>query len=694
MLGRHRHIVVLAVVAGVLSAAARGAPAAGWLTPTSTPPGSVSVDGQDLALDAQGNAVAVWTGYGTWRVTQAATRPVGGSWSAPVTFSVPGEEGGWQPRVAVGANGDAVAVWSSVRDATGSTGQIVMAATRDSGGAWSTPVALSDEDGFAQQPRVVVDAQGDATVAWAEAIGGAVVLRSRSRPKDGDWSDPVDLTDSHVAGESQLAVDAQGDVTAIWNLHLAVYQGGVIEAATRSAGGAWSAPVDLSDADTRSIAPQIAVDAQGEAVAVWNSATALQAARRTAEGDWAPAVDLSADGTNPDVAIDPHGTATAVWEWNDGVGQLVRASTSTLGGAWSDPVDISVRDEDDWDGEFPQVTADPQGDLTAIWRSFYEPNHNRVTTARREPGGAWSAPVELGEANGVIEPLRVAADPQGYVTVAWTFGHWLRSSVYDPIAPQMTAVTVPARGIVGQPVAMSVDPFDVWSPVTSRWDFGDGAFGSGATVQHCYSTAGEQTVAISGTDAAANAASATRTIEIEPDPTVAPGVDPCADPGPEPGPDSSPSPAPNPGPAPSPGPGPAPNPSPTAPVVSGLHQSTSRWRTHAADRRTGLPVGTSYRFTLDGAANVRLAFSQVIPGRRVTGRCVRPARLNRDKPRCSRLRFRGALTDAGAAGGNTYAFRGKVGPRTLPPGRYRLLVTASRDGKSSAAAVIGFTIVR
>jgi hypothetical protein len=232
--------------------------------------------------------------------------------------------------------------------------------------------------------------------------------------------------------------------------------------------------------------------------------------------------------------------------------------------------------------------------------------------------------------------------------------------------------------------------------VASRWDFGDGASGAGATVQHCYSTAGEQTVTISGTDRAANATSATRTIEIEPDSTLAPGADPCADPGPGPGPDPDPNPGPGPDPAPGPGPGPspAPSPSPTAPVVSGLHQSTSRWRTHSVDRRPRLPVGTSFRFTLDGAANVRLAFAQVVPGRRVTARCVKPAKLNRNKPQCSRYRFRGALSVAGGAGGNAYAFRGRVGPRMLPPGRYRLHVTASRDGTRSAAVTIRFTIVR
>ena len=701
VLGRPRYAAALALVAGVLSAAAGAAPAAGWLTPTSTPWGAVSVDAQDLALDAQGNAVAVWTAYGTWRVTQAATRPVGGSWSVPVTFVVPGEEDGWEPRVAVGANGDAVAVWSSVRQPSpGQYQTITMAATRTAGGSWSEPVALSDEDGLAlsSQSRIVVDAQGNATALWVEDIAGVAVLRSSTHPKNGDWSEPVSLTDSHAVRDAELSVDAQGEVTAVWTWHVPEENGGgVIQASTRSLAGTWSEAVDLSDSDGLAGFPQLAVDPQGDAVAVWESyriaydQARIQAARRTAGAGWSPAVDLSdPDGANPDVAIDPQGTATAVWESNDGVGRLVHASTSALGGPWSAPVDLSARDDAYWWGAFPQVTADPQGDVTAIWRNFYEPNRNRVTTARREPGGAWSAPVELGEANGVIEPLRVAADPQGYVTAAWTLGHVLTSSVYDPVAPALNDVTVPARGVVGQAIALSVDPFDVWPPVVSRWDFGDGSSGAGATVQHCYSTAGERTVRITGTDRASNTTSVTRTIEIEPNPTLPLGADPCTDPGPAPGP----GPGPSPGPAPDPAPGPGPGPSPGAPVVSGLHQTTARWRTHAVDRRPRLPVGTRFLFTLDRAATVRLAFAQVIPGRRVRAHCVEPTEANRDKPRCSRYRSRGALTVTGTAGRNAYAFRGRIGARTLPPGRYRLRVTASRDGKRSAAVTIGFTIIR
>lgn len=108
----------------------------------------------------------------------------------------------------------------------------------------------------------------------------------------------------------------------------------------------------------------------------------------------------------------------------------------------------------------------------------------------------------------------------------------MRSSVFDPVPPEMGEIDLPEAGVVGEPVEMSVDPFDVWSPVTTSWDFGDGATASGVAVEHCFGAPGEHTVKATGTDAAANQASIEATIEIEPDPAVEEGTDPCAPPEP------------------------------------------------------------------------------------------------------------------------------------------------------------------
>jgi hypothetical protein len=106
-----------------------------------------------------------------------------------------------------------------------------------------------------------------------------------------------------------------------------------------------------------------------------------------------------------------------------------------------------------------------------------------------------------------------------------------------------------------------------------------------------------------------------------------------------------------------------------------------------------LPVGSTFRFKLDRAAQVRFAFSQIVSGRRVNGRCVTVTKANRSKARCDRSQTVGTLSIAGKAGANSYTFRGKVRGHALKPGRYRVLVTAQANGKTSAARSVQFTIV-
>ena len=76
-------------------------------------------------------------------------------------------------------------------------------------------------------------------------------------------------------------------------------------------------------------------------------------------------------------------------------------------------------------------------------------------------------------------------------------------------------------------------------------------------------------------------------------------------------------------------------------------------------------------------------------GRRVGGRC----RAGRPRPGrgCVRfLRVRGSFVHAGRVGANALRFSGRLGGRTLAPGRYRLVATPA----GGPAARVAFRIRR
>ena len=107
----------------------------------------------------------------------------------------------------------------------------------------------------------------------------------------------------------------------------------IVQAAVELVGGTWQAPVDLSQAGQDASPPQLAVDARGDAVAVWvrydGNFFIMQASVRPAGGAWRKPIDLSAPGQSahePQVAVDPQGDGVAIWDRLNGTNQLVQAA--------------------------------------------------------------------------------------------------------------------------------------------------------------------------------------------------------------------------------------------------------------------------------------------------------------------------------------------------------------------------------
>src|SRR5205823_6555014 len=131
--------------------------------------GSLEVRMPQVSFDHAGNALAIWTrsnGSDTVYV-QTAFRPAGGTFAAPVSISNAGSPsanvGASDPQVAFDGAGDALATWTrSLGGAKDST----EVSFRPAGHNFGPPVDLSAPDSGAANPQVVLDASGNAVVAW------------------------------------------------------------------------------------------------------------------------------------------------------------------------------------------------------------------------------------------------------------------------------------------------------------------------------------------------------------------------------------------------------------------------------------------------------------------------------------------------------------------------------------------------
>lgn len=524
----HRaRLIALAAVAAALCVPSIAAAAPAWLQRQDLSAHGENAGGPQIALDAAGDAVAVWRRFdGADYVIQSATRPAGGAWSAPVDLSATGEEAR-SPQLAVDAAGDAVAVWTRFNGAETGSKSVVQSAFRPAGAGWSAPVDLSAADRNAELPQVALDGSGAAAAIWRSFDGNNFIVQAASRPPGGGWGGPVDLSaPGHDGMDPRLAIDAAGDATAVWSRFNGAKptSHSVIQAATRIAGGAWGEPVDVSDPAQNAQTPAVAVDAAGSATAVWSrfdgSDYIVQAASQGPGGAWGAAADLSGTGRSsltPALAVDSSGAAVAVFARANGLNRSIvqAASRPSAAGAWEAPVDLSSLEAV---AVTPEVAIDDAGEAIAVW--LYTNGTPTVVTASARPaGGGWPAPVSLSElGTSSIEP-EIALDPAGNGLAAWVFEESAQDVVqavgFDGAPPELRSLSIPASATVRRPAGFSVAPFDVWSAIGPiGWSFDDGTGADGAAVTHTFKSLGPHTVTVSSSDLLGNATSLTGSVTV------------------------------------------------------------------------------------------------------------------------------------------------------------------------------------
>jgi hypothetical protein len=226
---------------GVVQAAAQ--PVGGsWSTSPDTLSGS-NASSPALVIDSSGNCVALWLENG---VVTSATQLVGGSWSAtPSAISASGVSAA---QVAIGSNGTIVAVWQGVNNAI----PTIYAATYQVGGIWTAAEQISATGLYCGYPQVAVGASGEACAVWFNydvvgTIYSNVVLQSSQLPLIGAWSAPVNVSGEGLrnpAGLASMVVEGpNGIFFAAW---LRSIDGASFNVEwSMFSGGMWSAPVQI-----------------------------------------------------------------------------------------------------------------------------------------------------------------------------------------------------------------------------------------------------------------------------------------------------------------------------------------------------------------------------------------------------------------------------------------------------------------
>ena len=232
-----------------------------------------------------------------------------------------------------------------------------------------------------------------------------------------------------------MAIDPQGNALLLWTFWSVKTEGVRFNAST----GAWSAvePVwtPVADVDATACGPDAAADAHGNFVAVWwtNCGSGVQRARAqarrysSASASWGPIVTLADDALAPQVKVDANGNATAVW--NSGAHSVQASRFQVASGTWTGAVTIAASS---YLGH-GALGVDSNGHVRIAW--WLDPNRgaapgdNVVQSTRWLAGvmpttGPPNAPVNLmaGVSGNVLSlqwgAATIGATPTGHTVVA------------------------------------------------------------------------------------------------------------------------------------------------------------------------------------------------------------------------------------------------------------------------------------
>jgi hypothetical protein len=275
-----------------------------------------------IAANPLGDVALIWNSDND--VMASVLRRTVGQWTAPTTISASAETlRDW--RIAVDNDGNALAVW--IRDIGGVA---TMFSRRYDATAQTWSAAIELETNALSNLNVTFNAQGDAVVAWAKVEGNQTNFYSRIYTRTANtWSNAARINTQNYlfASELKVAIDHNRDLLAVWYGTDAT---GITTFQNRynASNGTWGTSAVLGiDRNGENSAPQLAMNASGNAVAIWwhrtSEITVSVHSRRysAATREWGPTVPIGApvNGsggyqhlTSLGVGMDAAGNAIAV----------------------------------------------------------------------------------------------------------------------------------------------------------------------------------------------------------------------------------------------------------------------------------------------------------------------------------------------------------------------------------------------
>ena len=377
-----------------------------------------NADNPQIAFDRNDNAITVWQQNDGIRNNIWANQFNGTTWDGAILIETDNTGSAFNPQIAISNNGNAIAVWYQ-NDGTRNN----IWANQFNGTTWNGAILIeTDNTGSAFNPQIAISNNGNAIAVWYQHDG----IRNNIWINQFDGTNwgaamPIEGDDTGGTSNPQIAFDNNGNAFAVWQQSDGTRNN---IWANRFNGTTWDGATLIEADDTGNASnPQIAFDNNGNAIAVWqqfdgtrNNIWANQFNGTTWGGATLIETDNAGGVHKAQIAIDNNGNAIAVWYQDTGSQYNILASQFD-GTTWGTATLL----ETDNNGAAinPQIAFDSNNNAIAIWYQEDDFPRNNIWTNRFD-GTDWGTAVllETNDAGSATNP-QVAFDSNGNAIAVW-----------------------------------------------------------------------------------------------------------------------------------------------------------------------------------------------------------------------------------------------------------------------------------
>ncbi len=374
-----------------------------------------------VSMDQSGNILAVWAqSDGSKNNVYSNYFNQNTGWGTATLVESNDTEDTFLPNVKMNSAGIAFSLWRQ-HDAMNSNMWINKYIP---GVGWQLPKVLEIyESAEIYSARLNIDATGSAMVIWHQNSS----FYCNQFTEDSNWNGVMLIENINVSSgvSYHSTMNGNGNVLLIWffssdgtyklfGKHYDIVKG-------------WEATSPLHIQSGSIGHPQVSIDEVGNGFVIWSQSDGMRnniwISRFDKTEGWKTAELLESinegHAINPQIAMDKEGNATAVWKQFDGTQHNIYANRYSMISGWGTPKLIEF--DNSGISEFPHIAMDAQGNAIAVW-SQSNGTIKQIWANRYTVGFGWGEPELLGNGsmNIIEEPNpKIALNDSGKACVVW-----------------------------------------------------------------------------------------------------------------------------------------------------------------------------------------------------------------------------------------------------------------------------------